>query len=352
MSVGDVTTTGALMGETWRELWKKACAGTKPSYKILVPDSVPDTVVDAWDARGYRFAGGSFSPFTPGMNRNLIKSGVLHRFTETTGVIATGGVGTPVAIHAAEAGHLAAGGAVGLGVVAATSLAAIGYTGRKFHRDPKRIRFKDRKAVRHAQWIMPAQLGYLPGRGGQDTDEQRLFHLAVTVARTIATTNAWTHPLLEDHVAKVDLDHAVGSIGAGLVDLYNLRSELDEIREPHLDRQIDSYQDKLAQAFGSLARRVVAMNAYLRQLQDLDVQLRMLNHSEAAGQLGERVLDVLARTAADDSADWRFRELGIETESHAEAIRGMLTNLDQTAVEFDDLDGLLADEERKQRGLR
>ncbi|MCQ9367554.1 hypothetical protein NQ036_04725 [Brevibacterium sp. 91QC2O2] len=357
---------------SWRTLWRNECGGLRPDYRILVPDSVSPGVIDAWRARGYRVSAapnskggalalpgvaavpvkdlGTFWPVDrPGMRRNLLKSNAAYRFTETAGAVATGATAIPATVSTLATDQFAAGGFLATGIVAAVSLAAAGYTGVKYHRDPKRLRNKDKKSAAGARWITPEMLGYTGGRGGQDTDEQRLFQVTCRIARKIAATTAWTHPLLTDHVAKVDLDHAVASIGQRLVELYRLRAELERVREPQLADQIDAYQDQLATAFNSLSGRVLAMSDYLLQLQELDVQLRLLEHSETAGRLGERVLDVLARTAADEDADWRFRELGVETQAHAEAIHGMLTHLDVTAGRFDDIDRQL-DESRKQEG--
>ena len=55
-----------------------------------------------------------------------------------------------------------------------------------------------------------------------------------------------------------------------------------------------------------------------------------------------RVLDVLSRTAADDSADWQFRELRIDADSQSSIISGLVAELDQTADDFDDFDSRLA----------
>ena len=54
--------------------------------------------------------------------------------------------------------------------------------------------------------------------------------------------------------------------------------------------------------------------------------------------MGERVLDIVSRTAGDDTIGAQFRDLNLEAESHAESIARLLADLDHTAEEFDDLD--------------
>lgn len=311
-------------------------------YRILVPDSVPSSVVSTWLARGYRVSVGSPAPTfaSPAMSRNLIRSNFVYRTTAGAGLTATGLAALPTAVIAL-AGDIVAAGVVTTGVFGAITAVTAGWTGLKYRRDPKRLSKKDKEAAAAARWITPTDLGWIPGlTSGQDTDEQRLFHLAVTTARRIAQTRAWTHPILQDHVARVDLDHAVASIGTRLQELVELRSELESVREPQTSARIDAYLAKLATAFRSMADRVVAMHEYYEHLLDLDRQLTVLAHTEQSKVLGDRVLDVLSRTADDESADWRFRELNIEAESHAEVIKGLLFELEETAEEFDDLDDL------------
>src|SRR5699024_7510723 len=166
-----------------------------------------------------------------------------------------------------------------------------------------------------AHWITPAGLGCIPGRReGRDTDEQRLFHLAVTIARKIVRTRAWTHPVLRDHVSRVDLDHAVASIGGRLEERVNLREEIASVRDVGTATAVEADLSKLAVAFSSVARRVESMHEYYERLTELDQQLVLLANSERSRELGDRVLDVLSRTAADDSADWQFRELRLAAE--------------------------------------
>lgn len=332
------------MSRTWKSLWREECGATPPVYRILVPDSVPSSVVSTWLARGYRVSVGSPAPtfVSPAMNRNLIRSNFVYRTTAGAGLTATGLAALPTAVIAL-AGDIVAAGVVTTGVFGAITAVTAGWTGLKYRRDPKRLSKKDKEAAAAARWITPTDLGWIPGlTSGQDTDEQRLFHLAVTTARRIAQTRAWTHPILQDHVARVDLDHAVASIGTRLQELVELRSELESVREPQTSARIDTYLTKLATAFRSMADRVVAMHEYYEHLLDLDRQLTVLAHTEQSKVLGDRVLDVLSRTADDESADWRFRELNIEAESHADVIKGLLSELEETAVEFDDLDRRLA----------
>lgn len=330
------------MSRTWKSLWREECGATPPVYRILVPDSVPSSVVSTWLARGYRVSVGSPAPTfaSPAMSRNLIRSNFVYRTTAGAGLTATGLAALPTAVIAL-AGDIVAAGVVTTGVFGAITAVTAGWTGLKYRRDPKRLSKKDKEAAAAARWITPTDLGWIPGlTSGQDTDEQRLFHLAVTTARRIAQTRAWTHPILQDHVARVDLDHAVASIGTRLQELVELRSELESVREPQTSARIDTYLTKLATAFRSMADRVVAMHEYYEHLLDLDRQLTVLAHTEQSKVLGDRVLDVLSRTADDESADWRFRELNIEAESHADVIKGLLSELEETAEEFDDLDDL------------
>ncbi|WP_202410934.1 hypothetical protein [Brevibacterium rongguiense] len=335
------------MSRSWRSLWRRECAASVPDYRILVPDSVPDSVLRAWSARGYRVgAGTAGQPSLRGamasrlMNRNIIRSNVSFTSWTAAGATGTALFGLPTAVLSLASGGLFEVGAVATGLAAAATAGVSGVTGYKYLRDPKRLRRRDREAAGRARWITPALLGWRPGPGGQDTDEQRLFQLAVATARRIVATRAWSHPVLADHVARVDLDHAVASIGVRLSELLELRAELERVREPHTAKQIDVYREKLAQAFGSMAGRVVAMHEYYGRLTDLDRQLTVLEHTEASRALGDRVLDVLSHTADDESADWRFRELNIEAESHGDAIRGLLGELEASAGEFDGLDDL------------
>lgn len=332
-----------MSSRSWKSLWRKECGSTPPVYRVLVPDSVPDSVISTWLARGYRFSVGSPAPMflSPAMSRNLIKSNLVYRATSGLGLTATGIAAFPTALVTLATGDIATGGVITTGIFGLLTAASAGWTGLKFRKDPKRLSNSDKDAATRARWISPTDLGWIPGIStGQDTDEQRLFHLAVVTARRIAQTRAWTHPILQDHVARVDLDHAVASIGVRLQELVELRSELEGIREPNTSGRIDTYLSKLATAFQSMAGRVIAMHEYYEHLLDLDGQLVVLEHTEQSKVLGDRVLDVLSRTADDESADWRFRELNIEAESHADVIKGLLAELQESAEEFDDLDDL------------
>ncbi len=350
------------MSTSWRTLWRRECAGTLPDYRILVPDSVPERVLSTWRQRGYELSAGApagqslrGAMSSKLMSRNLIRSNVAFSSWTGLGLAGTSLIALPTALLSLASGAVVEAGLVMTGAAAAATAGVSGVTGVKFLRDPKRLRKRDREAAARARWITPADLGWSLGLSGQDTDEQRLFHLAVTTARSIVATRAWSHPVLTDHVSRVDLDHAVASIGVRLSELLELRSELDQVREPQNSQQIDVYQEKLAQAFRSIASRVIAMHGYYERLLDLDRQLRVLEHTQASQVLGDRVLDVLSRTAADDDADWRFRELNIEAESHSDAIRSLVGELDASADQFDDLDDLdrrLASAEREAREVR
>ncbi|MGO1311821.1 MAG: hypothetical protein ACTMKW_04680, partial [Brevibacterium aurantiacum] len=163
-----------------------------------------------------------------------------------------------------------------------------------------------------------------------------------TIARKIVRTRAWTHPILRDHVSRVDLDHAVASIGVRLAELVRLREEIESIRDAGTAKSVETYLSKLAVAFTSMANRVLSMHEYYEHLIALDEQLMLLHNSERSPELGDRVLDVLSRTAADDSADWQFRELRIDAESQSSIISGLVAELEQTADDFDDFDSRLA----------
>ena len=339
-------TRGGEAVSEWKSLWKNECGKSAPIYRVLVPDSVNEAVLRAWSARGYRYTAGAPSAImlTGGMSRNFFRSSVLFKGGTAAGTAVTAGFAAPgglalvsgFADAALTFGGMGAATAVGTGIFAAV-------TGPKYLRDPKRLSRKNRRKVAGAKWVTPASLGYLPGRKeGRDTDEQRLFHLAVTIARKIVRTRAWTHPILKDHVSRVDLDHAVASIGVRLQELVSLREEIEGIRDAGTAKSVETYLSKLAVAFSSMARRVESMHEYYERLLDLDQQLMLLHNSERSRELGDRVLDVLSRTAADDSADWQFRELRIDADSQSSIISGLVAELDQTADDFDDFDSRLA----------
>lgn len=349
----------------WRELWKSECRAELPTYRILVPGSVPQTVIDTWKARGYATNSSSSKGltfanqtqvFSARMNHNVIRSKFVFATATGAGVATTGVFGLAELLSlTTRADSLISTTVGGLTLVSALATGAVGaITGRKFMRDPKRLTKKGLERAPYARWITPQSLGYRAGTPGLDTDEQRLFHLAVVIARTIAGTRAWTHPTLEGHVSRVDLDFAVASIGERLRELYELRSELDSIREPNLNKRIDVYQANLARAFASIARRVESMFDYLEQLRKLSVQLVQLENAEASRALGDRVLDVVSRTAGDDYADAQFKDFNLEAESHADAITAMLNELDESVEEFehfDELDRKLAQADRERHRL-
>lgn len=334
------------MAHAWKALWKSECGRTVPIYRVLVPESVNDEILEAWKARGYRYTAGSPSAImlTGAMRRNFFRSSAMFKGGTAAGSAVTVGFAAPGGLAlitgffdaALTFGILGGATAVGTGVYAAV-------TAPKYLRDPKRLNRRNRQRAAGAEWLTPASLGYLPGRKeGRDTDEQRLFHLAVTTARKIVRTRAWTHPILTDHVSRVDLDHAVASIGVRLAELVRLREEIESIKDAGTAATVEAYLTKLAVAFTSMANRVVSMHEYYLRLLELDQQLVLLHNSERSRELGDRVLDVLSRTAADDSADWQFRELRIDADSQSEVISGLLAELEQTADTFDDFDTRLA----------
>ncbi|MGO1782535.1 MAG: hypothetical protein ACTILB_02205 [Brevibacterium aurantiacum] len=334
------------VSQSWKSLWKSECGKSIPIYRVLVPESVNQDIMQAWNARGYRYTAGAPSAImlTGGMRRNFFRSSMLFKGGTGAGAAVTAGFAAPGSLAllsgfadaALMFGVLGGTTAVGTGVFAAV-------TAPKYLRDPKRLSRKNRQQVGQAQWITPASLGFQPGRKeGRGTDEQRLFHLAVTIARKIVRTRAWTHPILRDHVSRVDLDHAVASIGVRLAELVRLREEIESIRDAGTAKSVETYLSKLAVAFTSMANRVLSMHEYYEHLIALDEQLMLLHNSERSRELGDRVLDVLSRTAADDSADWQFRELRIDAESQSSIISGLVAELEQTADDFDDFDSRLA----------
>lgn len=334
------------MSQSWKSLWKSECGKSIPIYRVLVPESVNQGVIKAWNARGYRYTAGSPSAImlTGGMRRNFFRSSVLFKGGTGAGAAVTAGFAAPggLALLSGFADAALTFGAFG-GVTAVGTGVFAAVTGPKYLRDPKRLSRKNRRKVGQAQWITPAALGFVPGRKeGRDTDEQRLFHLAVTIARKIVRTRAWTHPILRDHVSRVDLDHAVASIGVRLTELVRLREEIESIRDAGTEKSVETYLSKLALAFTSMADRVLSMHEYYERLTELDQQLMLLHNSERSRELGDRVLDVLSRTAADDTADWQFRELRIDAESQSSIISGLVAELEQTADDFDDFDSRLA----------
>lgn len=341
----------------WKGLWRQQCAGRLPVYRILVPDSVTDSVIRTWEARGYELPASKQATYSrllnmPGEARNLIRSNILFRTLTGAGAATTGIVGLGTFGVSWLAGDVATGGVITTGLLAAGTGVTGAVTGSTYLRDPKRLSKKDRESARGAQWITPLTLGFVAGKKhGQDTDEQRLFHLAVMLATRIASTRAWTHPILTDHVARVDLDDMVAGIGVRLAELVQVRTELDEMRDGTEAVRVQAYLGRLAEAFESIANRVLAMNEYLEHLRALDAQLIALDHSERTREIGERVLDIVSRTAGDDSLGTQFRDLNMEAESHAESIARLLAELDETAEEFDDLDAQIqkASAERPER---
>lgn len=322
------------MAARWRTLWERELGSTVPSYRFLVSDSVSKDVTRAWKARGYELAStsGGGKVLGPLMHRNVLASRAVFIGTSTVGGIVTGGLAFITAIGSWIAGDLLDPAAILTGLSAAGTVGTSGYTGIRYLRDPKRLNRKALESSQNAVWLTPQALGYSFGR--QDTDEQRLFHLTVHIAQQIARTPAWSHPVLADHVSHVDLDHAVSTIGVRLQEIYALRSELDSLRDSRTAKQIDAYQEQLASAFRSIADRVTAMHDYLGGLGRLSVKLQELHRSEQSREIGERVLDVVARTAADDQALSNLEHLGIAADSHVESIQRLLGELESSAAEF------------------
>ena len=344
---------------SWHRLWRQMCSTRLPSYRVLVPDSVSDSVLRAWEARGYEFPASRQGTTkvrqlsAPGESRNLFRSSMYFRGLTGAGVATTGTVGVGTLGISALIGDLFTTGAVTTGALAVATGITGAVTGRRYLKDPKRLTRRDRESARGARWITPQSLGFVPGvKNGQDTDEQRLFHLAVMLATRIAATRAWTHPVLADHVARVDLDDMVAGVGVRLVELAQVRLELDEMRDGTGSARVNAYLTRLAEAFESVADRVMAMHEYLEHLRALDQQLIALDHSERTRAMGERVLDIVSRTAGDDTVGAQFRDLNLEAESHAESIARLLADLDHTAEEFDDLDAQIqkAEEAGAQEG--
>lgn len=322
------------MTARWRKLWERELGSTVPSYRFLVADSVSESVTRAWKARGYELAStsGSTKALGPLMHRNVLASRAVFIGTTTVGGIVTGGLAFLTGVASLIVGDLVDPGVIITGLSAAGTLGTSGYTGARYLRDPKRLNKKALEDSQNAMWLTPQALGYSFGR--QDTDEQRLFHLTVHIAQQISRTPAWNDPVLEDHVSHIDLDHAVSTIGVRLQEIYLLRSELESLRDKRTAPQIDAYQEQLAAAFRSIADRVTAMHDYLGGLGRLSVKLGELQRSEQSREIGERVLDVVARTAADDAALTNLEHLGLAADSHVESIQQLLGELESSAAEF------------------
>lgn len=324
----------------WRALHKRYVGAARPRYRILVNDSVTEEVRRRWAARGVTniaMLGPALPPRSaPGLlRRNLLGSKALFLGTgavATSATVSTGGI-------AWLAGALTfvepATGLLWTGGVAAVTGAGTAWTGVRYSRDPRRLRRNERNAARHAVWITPEALRVPGPRGGlKETDEQRLFHLLYALAQRIVATRAWTHESLQGHMSKLDLDHLVSGIGARLLELAQLRREMEHIRSPHSEGQLRAVEDRLQEAFRSAAARVEGLEGYLQRLLALDELLLKLEHLERSRELGARVLDVLAKTADDEDADWRLQDLNLEAESHAEVIQQLLEELEESADEL------------------
>ncbi|GAB3044032.1 hypothetical protein [Sediminivirga luteola] len=324
----------------WRALHKRYVGAARPRYRILVNDSVTEEVRRRWAARGVTniaMLGPGLPPRSaPGLlRRNLLGSKALFLGTgavATSATVSTGGI-------AWLAGALTfvepTTGLLWTGGVAAVTGAGTAWTGVRYSRDPRRLRRNERAAARDAVWITPEALRVPGPRGGmKETDEQRLFHLLCALAQRIVATRAWTHESLQGHMSKLDLDHLVSGIGARLLELTQLRREMERIRSPHSERQLRAVERRLQEAFDSAAARVEGLEGYLQRLLALDELLLKLDHLERSRELGARVLDVLAKTADDEDADWRLQDLNLEAESHAEVIQRLLEELEESADEL------------------
>lgn len=332
----------------WKPLYLRHAQQQIPVYRILVPQSVPDSVRERWRARGLNLSAGAAHSYVPRrmLSRNLTRRGVIFHGTVATGVGTTGVVG------------LGAGGLVGVGAIDALGAVAtsgtvagiatvlVGVTGLRHLRDPKRLRASEREAAAGATWITPASFGYSwSKRGVVNPEEQQLFQTLVAISRKIVATRSWTHPLMQGDSSRLDLDHVVGTIGVRLAEIGSLRSDLLASRDADTAPRVDRYLAKLDEVFASLAGRVADIDEYLQRLGRLDLKLGALEHEEQSRVLGDRVLDVLARTADDDAAQWELQDLHLMADSHAEAISQLIGELRTSADALDDFPGDQLDRE-------
>lgn len=321
----------------WRDLYRADIGMSRPTYQILDVGSAPDSVRRRWEARRVRMqAGTPGRPYPPSLlSRNVIASGAWTSGFGAATVLAE--VGSAVVLLPSSLLGLmpmAGAGATlgGIAVVGGTATAAAGW---RYVRDPKRLRRRERAAARKAMWITPAALGYRRTKGfGRTTDEERLFRLAVQTGERIVATNAWRSSLLDGHRVRLDLDENLSQIGRRLAQIHTLRGEMAAADGAATRQTITGYRESLDHAFASIAGRVVALHGYLDQLLELDDGLARLAQVERAGSLSDRVLDVMAATATDDSAAEQIAELGTQAVDSAQAVESMLDELAETVSTF------------------
>lgn len=320
----------------WRDLHRAEIGMSRPMYRILDVGSAPEAVQSRWTARRVRMSAGVPGRTYPVqlLGRNVISSRVwLWGFGVAT-VLAEAG-SSLILLPSSMLGLIPAADAGGtLGGIAVIGGGATALSGWRYWRDPKRLRRKERAAARVALWITPAALGYRREKG-RTTDEERLFHLAVHTAEGIVATNAWRSSLLDGHRVRLDLDENLSQIGRRLVHIRGLRDEMSRADGPGTRETIDGYRRSLDQAFESIAGRVLALHDYLGQLRELDVGLARLEQAEHAESLSDRVLDVLAETAADDPAVEELSTLGAQASDSAQAVEHLLADLAETVSSFD-----------------
>ncbi|NYI67654.1 hypothetical protein [Spelaeicoccus albus] len=322
----------------WRELHRAEVGLARPNYRILDVGSAPDAVRRRWAARQVRMSAGIPGRLYPEslLGRNVIASRAWVWGFGVATVLAEAG-SSLVLVPSSLLGLMPAAGTGGaLGGIAVIGGGATAVTGWRYWRDPKRLRRRERAAARAAMWITPAALGYRRAKAlGRTTDEERLFHLAVHTAEGIVATNAWRSSLLDGHRVRLDLDENLSQIGRRLVHIRRLRDEMVAADGPATRRTIDGYRRSLDQAFDSIAGRVVALHGYLNQLRRLDGGLARLAQAEHAESLSDRVLDVLAATAADTTAAEQISELGVQAVDSAASVDQLLGELAETVSTFD-----------------
>lgn len=321
----------------WRDMHRAEVGTARPTYQILDVGSAPESVRRRWEARRVRMQAG-----TPGrqypqglLSRNVIASGAWASGFGMATVLAE--VGSAVVLVPSSLLGLmpAAGAGATLGGIAVVGGTATAVTGWRYVRDPKRLRRRERAAARKAMWITPAALGYRRTKGfGRTTDEERLFHLAVRTGERIVATNAWRSTLLDGHRVRLDLDENLSQIGRRLVQIRTLRDEMIAADGAETRHTISGYRESLDHAFESIAGRVVALHGYLDQLRELDDRLARLAQVERAESMSDRVLDVLAATATDETAAEQIAELGTQAVDSAEAVETMLGELADTVNTF------------------
>ena len=327
----------------WRDLWEQMCGMKTPRYTILVPYSVPPSVTSAWKARGYPLAVGKSAPMsakrTKAVTTNkFLSTNIAFKATTYTGASLTGLTGLSALGSLATTAHPESG-LITAGIFASLTALSAGITGRKYAKDPRRLSKSDKKAAQSARWITPSKLGYSRGFGGTtDSDEQRLFHLAVVIAMKIVTTTAWHHPLTENQATRVDLEHAVATMGVRLCDVYHLRHELEQLQSVQANEQINDYLANIGTAFNAVAEQVLRLYEYYQRLLAVEQQLLLLEHSERSQAIGDKVQSLLAETSGDvDPVS--LGHLNMEAEAQAEAISRMINDLGSHASEIDRFSG-------------